>query len=154
MGYYIKARRPRRGAEPAFSMHLFLWGPLWEFACREAPDILDEEDVAFGFTSDGHYVNAAKARALAARLTTLLRKGVVGAESRAHAKRARRERLGVCPACRGRRIVLYRAVPHDFRGSCARCDGTGHPRSFPRFRTAWVREFRDFCAGSGGFWIR
>ena len=137
-----------------FEMHLFLWGPLWEFAGREAPDILDEEDAAFGFTSDGHYVTVAKARALAARLTVLLRRGIVGAESRAHVERARRERLRVCRACRGRRIVLYRAEPHDFRGPCAQCDGTGHPRSFPRFRTSWVREFRDFCEGSGGFWIR
>ena len=53
MGFSLKARRPRRGTEPVFEMHLFLWGPLWAFACREAADILDEDDAGSGFTSDG-----------------------------------------------------------------------------------------------------
>jgi len=153
MGFALKARRPKRGAVSVLPMTSARWFVLWGFVWEHTEGILDGEDAWAGCTNVGHYVTAAKARALAARLSVLLRKRVVSAESRERQERTRRARRNVCPACRGRRIVLYRAVPHDVRARCGRCDGTGHPRAFPAFRTVWVREFRNFCETSGGFWI-
>jgi hypothetical protein len=153
MGYCLKAKR-RGGRKPIFfEMGTLLWPPLWSFVCREASDILTAKDAGNGSFNQGHSISADKAAKLAVRLDTLLRRRVVSAESRRHMDEARRERKKVCRTCRGRRTVLFRALPHSFRGPCLQCKGTGHPRVSPQFRTAWVREFAEFCRQSGGFRI-
>src|SRR5512140_3559355 len=102
LGFYLAGRQKRGGERPRFQLGTFLWFPLWAFVCREAGDILEPIDQQECCFNQGHYVSAAKARALGERLEWLLRRRVVSAESGRHLARVRKLRQQKCADCLGR----------------------------------------------------
>ena len=106
MGFDVYGRRPRTRTGRYLRVHMFWWGPLWEYVCTVAAGVLSEDQESNGFFNGGQYVKAEQAREIARRLDRALRDGEVGR----HVKR-----------CRGRRFEEQ--LVRDFKTFCRNCGG-------------------------------
>jgi hypothetical protein len=138
--------------ENYFVNNVWGWHPLWQFACRQCPDVLTPEDLELGSFNMGHCITEQKAKALGERLLHCCESGAAK-----DYEKKRQERLDslpdeVCRLCHGT------GERHDQHvdGTCNGCRKSGKERASERsylFHAENVRNFAEFCIASGGFEI-
>lgn len=62
-----------------FRNNVWWWRRLWEFTSKHCADILSEEDIERGHSNECHCITDKKAKAIAARLTELIKDGTAAA---------------------------------------------------------------------------
>ena len=152
MSFSLSAIEPAGDAGRRFDCSIWEWLPLWEFVGERCRDILDDEDVKFGFSNDGYVIESSKAVAIGERLQTLIDSDEVGrCERLRDIARSKLEKVS-CTLCHGKGVVLQ--IPTPIR--CIACSGTGQilpTEGAYVFTEGLVRRFVTFSLLSGGFEI-
>ena len=151
MGFDLYGHKATSEKGDYFRNNIWWWRPLWEFVEMYCSDILEEQDILRGNYNDGHLITEEKALALAERLETLVKLGLVKLHEQYHVMRTENLPRQQCEKCKGKRVL-----DNDNGEKCNMCDGKGtreHFEKWYRFETKNVEEFIEFCKESGGFTI-
>tara|TARA_Y100001938_G_scaffold150561_1_gene242087 strand:+ start:11465 stop:12040 length:576 start_codon:yes stop_codon:yes gene_type:complete len=141
-----------------FRNNVWWWRPLWEYTCRLAFRIFDEDDIKAGSYNDGHEISKDKADIIARRLEDSIVNGFAEKWEKDRNAELDKMELEVCDLCEG--TGSRNKPPKTGAGThmeCNACDGKGKRKAsathYP-FSVENVREFARFCKHSGGFSIR
>ena len=123
-----------------FRASVWTWAPLWDLTCHIASDILTDEDMSAGRYNGGHFIDAKKSVAIAARFTSMITSGEHDTLVNTHNASLDALPLEECRHCSG----TGERNDEYCKGQCNAFDGFGASSSVETFYLMYSDMITEF----------